>query len=498
MPVNVSACGLRPAIDWRNHSILSDQRLENHTRSFPISLVQQRAFARLIQRLSHGEPVTTLALGGSAIYGTDCHELGTPRRECSFPGRFVRGLQRAYCNNKLTFLNHASGGQGTVASLPQLPSLLALHSYMPTDATGQPAAMPDLVIIDFSVNDVTQSTYVRGDETQRRAGPAAVEAGTEVMLRWMLDESSFGSQPPALLMVDQECRTCTVVREACQAYNDKSREGILEAHRRVAFAFGVPYVAYRDLLRDEVSTHGSCGRTAFGMPPGRGSAIHPGASTHQLTADALAAFWWRGLVPAVATPLAEIADRRNLTWSPHGPHLTSEKLRSRLGVCPKPLCSYDAQAIYGGGRSASSAGCGSLDNVTVVRGNWTLFEDRPGKAGWISDGPAASTLEFVVAFGVAPRITLVVEQGYEGFGAVEVSFVGRQGSHRTPMRVDGSRSDGLQITTAEVVALNVQQVPAVTPGFAMPSFARNERMRLTLMHTRHISGKFKVRHVSSC
>ena len=37
--------------------------------------------------------------------------------------------------------------------------------------------------------------------------------------------------------------------------------------------------------------------------------------------------------------------------------------------------------------------------VRVVRGNWTLAEDRLGKPGWISTGPNGSRIEFDVDFG---------------------------------------------------------------------------------------------------
>ena len=100
---------------------------------------------------------------------------------------------------QLRFVNHASGGQGTVASLPQLESLLKVGDPSSSSNT------PDLVIIDFSINDVTMGLYM-GKHSGITSLPADVEAATEVMLREILTSSPAS----AILMVDQECRGLNV------------------------------------------------------------------------------------------------------------------------------------------------------------------------------------------------------------------------------------------------------------------------------------------------
>ena len=444
-----------------NETLLSEVQMARHCATFQISLGQHAAYSRVVQRLNARDHLTVLALGGSAIYGADCHDRRVAPQECSFPGRFVRALRLSYCMDEgyLKFVNHASGGQGTVAALPQLQSLLMI---------GDPrfSAAPDLVIIDYSVNDVASGTYLR---EQPIAGPAMVEAATEVMVRQIL--ASFPTT--AILMVDQECR---------KLLEPRKRWETIEAHRRVAYAYGVPYLSYGGMLR------GACDEEAFGQDrAAQGMAIHPGAITHQLTADALAFFWWRGLSLLPRTSITS-----NVT-SPDGHYITNETLRSKLAIC-QAVCRYDAHSLYAQPGTVSPDGCGALNNVTVLSGNFTLHEDRPGKPGWITTGPVGSAIEFVLHFGASPRLTLVVEQSYEGFGLAEVTFGHAWLPRRNRAWVQGTRNDGRRITTAEVISLNVQQVPGVTQGFGMLPHAQNQRMRLTL----RTAGKFKIRHISSC
>ena len=453
--------------DQESVAILSDARIENYSRSlFPTSPLQQTAYSRVLTRLNNSQHVIVLALGGSAVYGADCRDEAVAQLECSFPGRFVRSLRRSYCMDEaqLRFVNHASGGQGTVASLPQLESLLKVG-----DPSYSSNTTPDLVIIDFSINDVTMGLYM-GKHSGITSLPADVEAATEVMLREILTSSPAS----AILMVDQECR----------GLNVKQRFDTIEAHRRVSYAYGVPYLSYGDMLR------GECANESFSAENAKYvNHVHPGHRTHQFTAEALAAFWWRGLS---LLPSASLGERLNVT-SPDGPYVTNESRRSKFAVC-RAVCRYDARELYGQPSSLNESACGTLSNVTVVEGNFSLFEDRPGKPGWITTGPVGSAIEFGLNFGASPRLTLVVDQSYEGFGDAEVTFDGHPHSSKNRAWARGTRSDSLRVTTAEVISFNVQQISGITPGFGMWPHSQNQRMRLTL----RTPGKFKLRHVSSC
>ena len=97
-----------------NETLLSEVQMARHCATFQISLGQHAAYSRVVQRLNARDHLTVLALGGSAIYGADCHDRRVAPQECSFPGRFVRALRLSYCMDEgyLKFVNHASGGQG--------------------------------------------------------------------------------------------------------------------------------------------------------------------------------------------------------------------------------------------------------------------------------------------------------------------------------------------------------------------------------------------------
>ena len=75
------------------------------------------------------------------------------------------------------------------------------------------------------------------------------------------------------------------------------------------------------------------------------------------------------------------------------------------------------------GRSADGASAAAAAAATaasgagwrVVNGDWRLREDRAEKPGWISEGSVnGSTIEFDVAFGRSPRLTIVYDESWEG------------------------------------------------------------------------------------
>ena len=54
-------------------------------------------------------------------------------------------------------------------------------------------------------------------------------------------------------------------------------------------------------------------------------------------------------------------------------------------------------------------------DIKVLSGNWSLYEDRPGKPGWIST-KRGGVIEFNVKFGENPRLILGFLRSYEGLG----------------------------------------------------------------------------------
>ena len=75
-----------------------------------------------------------------------------------------------------------------------------------------------------------------------------------------------------------------------------------------------------------------------------------------------------------------------------------------------------------------------------------MIEERVGKPGWVSTGPAGSVIEFDVRFGAAPRLAVVYERSYEGFGAALLQIVLRNTTSFTSgglsVVLRGLRTDG--------------------------------------------------------
>ena len=131
----------------------------------------------------------------------------------------------------------------------------------------------------------------------------------------------------------------------------------------------------------------------------------------------------------------------------------------------------------------------------MISGDWRLYEDRPGKPGWIATTPNA-TLEFPLRFGGLPRATLAYTQGYAAaadaaqppWGELELRIGGVvdpytglpyrapagpaiqprfwEGAHA---RVDALRSDGQRVTQQAFLGIaahasKVRRAPSSKPA----------------------------------
>ena len=192
--------------------------------------------------------------------------------------------------------------------------------------------------------------------------------------------------------------------------------------------------------------------------------------------------------------------------TPLEPPLTDSALLSGFSVCTSPTCVYDpARAM----RQRQPARLRSTVPVTasatlaafprVASGNWSLYEDRPGKPGWISTGPNGSTLEFDVSFSSSPRLAVVFDQSYEAYADARLSFEGVPGAYE----LRGVRPDSARVTQTAVVSMNVRQgvLQNFANGHGMAGFGiqpnARHTMRLTLL-TAPSRQKFKLRYLACC
>ena len=422
---------------------------------------QRRAFQHAASAVEDAS-AQILALGGSVMAGGACHDpkLGYGHN-CAYPSRFAtfleacsrrRGQGMALSRN-FYFENRAIPATNTAGVLPQLPSLLSIVG------AGGKAHAPHLLIIDFSVNDVVSyadanGTATLGDYFVTHAGkeditvgpvlkpdavlsvpskvaareldsflaalgfppskigfgarPKAmsldgsaeakrirvnegVVAATEVMLRYVL--SQFPAHTAVVLM-DGSC--CVSRANGRNGVCAPSFRAWFELSRRsralLAAAYGLPYLAYEEVL------NGECTNANY-----HANYAHPNAWTHIVMMEALS-LWWTQLTNILG-PAPTRREQRASSSVPLRPPLARGWARFDT-VCQAPLSTYDPRALF----MVDNPGFLGSPGVRLISGNWSLYADRVGKPGWISQGPKDSEIEFDLLFGRIPRVTVVYDQ----------------------------------------------------------------------------------------
>jgi hypothetical protein len=302
-----------------------------------------------------------------------------------------------------------------------------------------------------------------------------------------------------------------------------------DAYRAVANHYGVPLVRYSLAVRDSrLAWSPKCLREAFGF---RNCGPHPPVRTHQLLSSVLLASFLR--------VLQELPPH-----SSHAPSAPAE-LASGVGVdsrvwLPTPLSNQLQQFGVCIPRTFFGSG-GRTIGVKVPLGNWSYFEERRGKPGWNTDGPAGAVIEFPLEFGPTPMALLSFMRGYDAnLGEIQVRMVrvtSPAGHSMKPERVDsiatkhweqnffqvdGLRSDGARVTQAATVRIQagrtLMQNYAYTNqdtngragvagqwpkaysgvlGFGLPPNS-NATLQITLLCPRSSTCRFKIINVASC
>jgi len=353
-----------------------------------------------------------MAVGGSMIVGMGCDDRNaTPwassdvtSRACSYPDRFARMLRDAYYHrheaSNFSYINRAVGGTTTGAVLPMIESLV----MMPPSA-----GYPDLLLIDFSVNDELEEqdwgTGFSPDAGEMLAFTRydKVYAATELLLRHLTDRAPR----MAILFIEGSCvtRVCTTAGEdqaaGCWFKSKKlvseatypSEMSASQATEDAAKVFGVPYLPYPKLVSSCLNTN---------------LVTHPGAPAHQQIAGATF-IWFCTFISRISAAQGQRPP----------PLLSHPALLERYAVCQEPRSMYDARSLYG----ANATLLPGPAREDSPKGSWVLAEDRPGKPGWMPtrDG---DEIDFPLSFGKAPRATIVYTTGYtQEWGAAVVAML---------------------------------------------------------------------------
>lgn len=104
----------------------------------------------VLQKLQNGEDVVIAAIGGSITEGA-----GASKQEENYVARFITGLQERYPESNIRVVNAGIGGT---------PSTLGIMRYE-RDVTQALGQNPDLVLVEFAVNDYEEPTGARAYES---------------------------------------------------------------------------------------------------------------------------------------------------------------------------------------------------------------------------------------------------------------------------------------------------------------------------------------------
>jgi hypothetical protein len=437
---------------------------------------QIEAFQMFEHKMSTGKDVTIMTIGGSMAAGVDCNGRwpGIPPfqgngNQCSYSSRFTRSLTERYygkpSSDHVTYINRAAGGTTTAAVLPHLPILVG-------GSTSSANSSPDFLIIDFSVNDAHErqdwakiKNFVNDQQTDVDA--VAIMAATESLVRYLLRVHPQMS----LLFVEYYCH-----------FGNNSPS--LQAHRKVALAYGIPFVVYTSLLNQEnSSTSEDC------------VVNHPSPLIHEKVREGLD-MWWSGVTWRMG---CDARVQGNLTsqfsFSHMSPLVSSSPLSpkdvfDKFSVCESPLSIFDAS------RSAAD-GVNGFQSPDMNMSEWTLQQEdgRIDRAAWAST-TVGSSIKFPLRFGRSPRVAIIFKKSYETFGDAELSFDGISQSFTLRGCCNTDR-----VTQGHLEVLNVAQeimqsrIEFGVHGFDIQPFSEHT-MSITLQPSKY--RKFEVMFVSSC
>jgi len=139
------------------------------------------SIASFVAKAEAREPLSVVFFGGSLTYGANASDPLTT----SYRGRMTRWLQEQYPHTPITFHDAAIGGSGSNLGLFRLERDVLAHK-------------PDLVFLDFTVNDDAEGVDVRALAAYERIVRELLQARVRVLPVLMLFKS-HASNPDAPL-----------------------------------------------------------------------------------------------------------------------------------------------------------------------------------------------------------------------------------------------------------------------------------------------------------
>lgn len=331
--------------------------------------------------------------GGGGVYG--CARRHQVRNDLAYPRSLENMLRQALPGCKVQLRERAMGASGIST---------VLHSWSAM-FNGQ----EDLVIEDFSVNDVRGKVMVRGKCNDTKAVHKHL-GSHEFMTRRIRERNA------SLLLM-----------EAWPAYPTRCSPYTEYVHRTVADFYALPLISFMRAICNESSRESwSNAPAAEHWPagcgdldtPGGSCEPHPGPHTHDIYAHLIALFILRNAVEACAEVSAGAAVDAANEMPPLGvstimPQNDLTALHHLLSCAPPAKtviegCSFQQRYLYPKRKMVG----------------FQCYEDRPGKPGWISEAGVRSSLSFLVKATKTGSIILGFLRSYEGFGRAMVDIDG--------------------------------------------------------------------------
>ena len=317
-------------------SLLSEPSLDS------LCLGQRQAWRAVLATDKTPTELSMVALGGSMVKGMGCSCGMLSQEECSYGSRlaaWLGGLTR----RRVRFYNRAAGGSPTRGLLALLSELMrvptrVVDSERVAASSRQEMAAADVLVIDFSINDVRLKANTSPWSDMGLGNYSTYElvgAATEAVLRFILSTASSS----ALLIVESNCRVAGGDGESGRA------------HRDVAAHYGVAFVSLPAALR-----RGPAACTSSAKPVVWNVHPHPDATAHAMIAE-----------------LANNTGTRRDSSLPARRFFSNPALSSSHQICSPPLSMHVATRDC---PTRTSAAC-----PRVVSGSWEAREDRAGKFG---------------------------------------------------------------------------------------------------------------------
>lgn len=252
----------------------------------------ESAIAQVMRKAEAGEPVTIAVIGGSITQGTISSGSSdrTVERKQSYAEIFRDWWTETFPQAEVTFINAGIGATDSYLGVHRVHTDVLAHD-------------PDLVLVEFSVND---------------SGSSSHKISYDNLLRTML----LQEDPPAVLLLFMA------------QTNGSSAQSI---HSLVGFQYSLPMVSYLNVMSDMLET--GC----FTAGELSGDVVHPSALGHRIAGEILWKYLNSIYENADQYPAPEAFDKPAFTKDKY---VVNPRILDRTSITPVNAGSFEDSSIY--------------------------------------------------------------------------------------------------------------------------------------------------------